>query len=147
MKKSALITALAASMMLVSASAGNADASSFKLFGSKIELAYAAQPTLQDNRFEQFDEANEEEMHELNDAWLGMPVRSSDGKLAGYVEDAYLDANGDVNEILVGLSGRNYGVYVSAARAELTDTEVMVSLTNSAIANLKRDTDFEVSSR
>lgn len=135
-----------AAMMFAVAGSENAKAGSFKLFGSKIELAYAPQALMQDDRFNQFDES-EEELHEMNDAWLGMPVHSADGKLAGFVEDAYLDVNGDVSELLVSLTDRNYAVYVDSKYAELTDINVSVSLSDAALANLERENGFVVTSR
>lgn len=122
-----------------------AEAGQFKLFGSKIELAYAPQDNSTGDRFQQFE--NEEEMHELNDAWLGMPAVSQDGKTIGFVENAYLDDNGLVTELLVSLNDQKIAVFVDGNLAELNESNVSIDLSASAIAKLERDNEFEVASR
>ena len=110
-----------------------------------MTLAYAPESQANQAPFDQLEA--EEEMHELNDAWLGMPVHSADGELIGFVEDAYLDANGNVEELLVSLSDHNYAVYVDAAKTELTDSEVAVALPASTIAGLERAEDYQLVQR
>ena len=39
--------------------------------------------------------------HELNDAWMGMEVLTADDKIVGYITDAILDVNGDVDVVVV----------------------------------------------
>ena len=126
-------------------SSTSAEAGQFALFGSKIELAYAPQDNLTDDRFDQFE--NEEELHELNDAWLGMPAYSSEGKMVGHVEDAYIDQDGNVTRLLVSLSGKKIAVYVGGKNVQLTETKVAISLPAKTIAGLEREAGFEVSSR
>ncbi|WP_075995329.1 PRC-barrel domain-containing protein [Salaquimonas pukyongi] len=125
--------------------AETAAASEYALFDKPIALAYAPQSAPLDNRFEQFEDFEEE--HELNDAWLGMPVHSAEGELVGFVEDAYLDENGDVEELLVGLSDQNYAVYIDAKNTSLTESEVAVSLSSNAIAGLERAEDYQLVQR
>jgi hypothetical protein len=122
-----------------------AQAGGFKLFGSMIEMAYAPPVQSLDNRFEQFDE--DDEFHVLNDAWLGMPVRSQDGKIIGFVEDAFLTEDGDVSELLVGLNDKKFSVYIDGKFAELTDATVNVSLDTTTIAGLEREEQVQLSAR
>ncbi len=122
-----------------------AEAGQFKFFGSKIEMAYAPQDNNADDRFDQFE--SEEEMHDLNDAWLGMPAVSRDGKMMGFVEDAILDENGYVTELLVSLSDEKIAVFVDGNLAELNDVNVSIDLSASAIAKLERDTEIDMASR
>jgi sporulation protein YlmC with PRC-barrel domain len=150
MKQSARIFTTAAALIafsMVSFAAGTvkAEAGQFKLFGQKIEMAYAPQNAPLDDRFDQFE--SEEELHELNDAWLGMPAYSSDGKQIGFVEDAYLDDEGYVSELLVSIKGKRFAVYVDGKYAELTDTQVGIDLPATAIAGLERENGFQVVQR
>ena len=143
--KLAAAIVIAASLSGVFAASGTAQAGEYALFNKPIAIAYAPEAKALDNRFEQFEDFEEE--HELNDAWLGMPVHSADGELIGFVEDAYLDANGNVEELLVSLSDHNYAVYVDAAKTELTDSEVAVALPASTIAGLERAEDYQLVQR
>lgn len=152
MKKPAkTITAFAAAFIAMSM-AGTVSAKAdglfggFKLFGQKIEMAYAPQNDFfDDGRFDQFD--SEEELHELNDAWLGMPAHDASGKLIGYVEDAYIGDDGEVSELLVSLNGTRYAVYVDGRHVELTDTEVGIDLPVDVIAGLEREENFQLVQR
>ncbi len=110
-----------------------------------VELAYAPQDNPSDHRFDQFE--SEEDLHELNDAWLGMPVVSEDGETIGFVEDAYLDDNGEVSELLISLTDRKIAVYVEGEMATLFDAEVAVSMSTDAIASLEQEEDFRIVSR
>lgn len=132
-------------MALSLAGTVNAEAGQFKLFGKSIELAYAPQNTPLEERFGQFE--SEEELHELNDAWLGMPAFSKEGKQIGFIEDAYLDDNGEVTELLVSISGRNFAVYVDGRYAELSDTQVGIDLPATTIAELERENSFQLVQR
>ena len=143
--KLAAAIVIAASLSGVLAASGTAQAGEYALFNKPIALAYAPEAKALDNRFEQFEDFEEE--HELNDAWLGMPVHSAEGELIGFVEDAYLDANGDVEELLVSLSDQNYAVYIDAGKTELTESEVAVALPASTIAGLERAEDFQLVQR
>lgn len=143
--KLAAAIVIAASLSGVFAAPGAAKAGEYALFNKPIALAYAPESNATGNQFEQFEDFEEE--HELNDAWLGMPVHSEEGELIGFVEDAYLDANGDVEELLVSLSDHNYAVYVDAGKTELTESEVSVALPESAIAGLERAEDYQLVQR
>jgi len=150
MKKSARLFTTAAALIAFSIGGNvfgdlDAEAGQFKLFGQKIELAYAPQNTPFDNRFDQFE--SEEELHELNDAWLGMPAFSKEGELIGFVEDAYLDDDGYVAELLVSIKGKRFAVYVDGEHVELTETEVGIDLPATAIAGLEREEGFQVVQR
>jgi len=102
-------------------------------------LSYAPEGSPQDERFSQFElETDEYYEHELNDAWLGMPAYSSNGELVGYIDDAILDGNGDVANIIVGLNGGNAYVEINGELAELDSEKVQVELSNTQIAELAR---------
>ena len=105
---------------------------------AKMEaLAYAPEGSFNDERFSQFEfEVDEYGEHELNDAWLGMPAYSSNGELIGYIEDAFLDENGYVTEIIVGLNNYQGIVEIKAEFAELDDEKVQFELSNKQIAAL-----------
>lgn len=147
MKKPARTFTTFAAALITIALAGtvSAEAGQFKLFGKSIELAYAPQNAPLDEPFNQFE--SEEELHELNDAWLGMPAFSKEGKQIGFIEDAFLDDNGDVSELLVSIEGKSFAVYVDGKYAELTDTEVGIDLPATTIAGLEREAGFELVQR
>lgn len=141
-------TILSASALVFALSMANpstAQAEGFKLFGKSIALAYAPQNTATENRFAQFE--NEEDMHELNDAWLGMPAFSNDGKIIGFIEDAYLDEDDEITELLVSINDQKIAVYVDGTRATLTDTKVAIALTKTQIASLEREVGYQIASR
>lgn len=46
----------------------------------------------------------DEMLHPLNDAWLGMRVKTQDGSLIGTVVDATLKDNGDIENIIVDMT-------------------------------------------
>lgn len=46
----------------------------------------------------------EEMLHPLNDAWLGMRVKTEDGSLIGTVVDATLKENGEIETIIVDMT-------------------------------------------
>ena len=147
MKKS-VKSILAIAAIAFAAGSANVSAANFnqtKLTNAAIELAYAPQDPIIDNRFEQFE--SEVDMHELNDAWLGMPVVSEDGETIGFVEDAYLDINGEVEELLISISNQKIAVYVEGKFVTLFDAEVAISLSTQTIAGLEQETEFEVVSR
>lgn len=140
-----IIAAVIAAGLTGAINATYAQNGNLHLFSSNMEMAYAPQQTDNDDRFAQFE--SDEELHELNDAWLGMPVKSNNGKLIGFVEDAYLDNEGNISELLVSLNGKNFAVYVDGKFASLSDTEVDINLSGSAIASLEREKSTLVSSR
>ena len=100
-------------------------------------LSYAPENNINDERFSQFEfeEGNYAE-HELNDSWLGMPAYSNDGQLIGYIEEAFLDKDGYVKEIIVGLNGNQGIVEIKGELAELTEENVQFDLSNRQIAQL-----------
>lgn len=89
--------------------------------------------------FERFDLTQEE--HELNDAWLGMFVKSNNGDVVGSVAYAFLDADGNISELLVELSASQlqYAVFVDGNNAQLNELDVTLNLIVSQIANLERE--------
>ena len=106
-------------------------------------LSYAPQGSKHDERFSQFQfNTDEYAEHELNDAWLGMPAYSSDGKLIGYIEDALLNTNGDIEEIIVGLNENQGFVEIKGEFAELSDENVQFNLSNKQIATLISKTEL-----
>ncbi|MCB1384325.1 MAG: PRC-barrel domain-containing protein [Nitratireductor sp.] len=110
-----------------------------------MTLAYAPESQANQAPFDQLEA--EEEMHELNDAWLGMPAFDADGKLIGVIEDAYLNEDGTVSELLVSLTNSDYAVYIDGQDAALTETEVAIALTESVIAGLERAQEFSLVQR
>ncbi len=105
---------------------------------AKIEaLAYAPEGSFNDERFSQFEFENEEySEHELNDGWLGMPTYSKGGKLIGYIEDAILDENGFLTQIIIGLNEQQVIIEISGEYAQLTDEKVHLELSKQQIAQL-----------
>ena len=138
----AAIAFTAGSVNVSAANAGQFEPSA-KLPG--VELAYAPQDNTLDHRFDQFE--SEEDLHELNDAWLGMPVVSEDGETIGFVEDAILDDDGLVSELLISLTDRRIAVYVEGEMATLFDAEVAISMSSDTIANLEQETAYRIASR
>ena len=100
-------------------------------------LSYAPTSSFDESRFSQFElESSEYGEHELNDAWLGMPAYSSDGKLVGYIEDAFIDNEGYVSEVVVGLNGTEVALEIDAEFAELTDELVKFEISQRKFAEL-----------
>lgn len=100
-------------------------------------LSYAPQGSNLDQRFSYFEfEESEYAEHELNDAWLGMPAYSSNGERIGYIQDAYLDEEGYVTEIIVGLHDGQGVVEIKGKYAELTEEKVQFELSSTQIASL-----------
>lgn len=100
-------------------------------------LSYAPQGSNLDERFSQFEfEESEYAEHELNDSWLGMPAYSSNGERIGYIQDAYLDEDGYVTEIIVGLHESQGIVEIKGEYAELTEEKVQFELSTTQIASL-----------
>lgn len=132
-KKAGLAILLSA--MIATPSAFANDTSEAK---AKIEaLAYAPEGSFNEERFSQFEFENDEYAeHELNDSWLGMPAYSNDDKLIGYIEEAFLDEDGYVTEIIVGLNDQQGIVEINGEFSELTDEKVQFELSNKQIAAL-----------
>lgn len=89
--------------------------------------------------FQKFDFTEEE--HEMNDAWLGMFVKSSNGTIVGTIAYAFLDTDGEINELLVELSASNlnYAVFVDVDKVRLNELDVKIDLSASQIAKLERE--------
>lgn len=121
-----------------------ASASEIVLKPASLMLAYA--PPMQEEADDEIETGEYE--HELNDAWLGMPVMSKDGRIVGSVIDAWIGEDGEVEELLVGLTQNagGHAVYVDGTHALLGETEIRVALTASAIAALERE-EFALSLR
>ena len=140
------ITAIFATAMLVFATIAYAQDvdqkfGKFNITDSNTTLAYAAPTKLAKRTHPEINFTEEAFEHELNDAWLGMPATAKNGKIIGTVIDAYLDANGDVSELLIALdaSSLNYAVYVDSKFAELNDIDVKINLSANQIALLERE--------
>lgn len=105
---------------------------------AKIEaLSYAPTDSFNDDRFSQFSfESDEYYEHELNDAWLGMPAYSKDGSLIGYIEDAIVDSDGFITEILLGINSSEISIEIDGNYAELTSENVKLELSEKQIAQL-----------
>lgn len=117
-------------------------------FNDRIAMAYAPENEADQSQFDQFDQFElhgaYEDAHELNDAWLGMPVRDAAGKVVGHVQDAFLDAQGGLTELLVSLKGSKVAVYVDQKNVEYTQVAVLVDLPLQMIASLEQEKDFRV---
>jgi PRC-barrel domain. len=76
--------------------------------------------------------------HELNDAWLGMTVKASNGEVLGYVVDAVLDNEGEVTDIVV-TSGPKSSVeiFIPAELATLAADGVTLALSKQDVANIR----------
>lgn len=135
---------IATSLSLISLTAMAQDSN----FNDRIAMAYAPEGEADNAQFDQFDQFElhgaYEDAHELNDAWLGMPVRDAAGEVIGYVEDAFLDAKGGLTELLVSLNGSGVAVYVNQENVEYTEVGVLVDLPLQMIASLEQETAFRV---
>ncbi len=87
------------------------------------------------------DYIEEYEEHEMNDAWLGMPAFSSNGEMIGVIIDAFLNDQGDVNEVMVELNSEmdSKTIYVEAKLVTLDEMQVSINLDTLTIANLEND--------
>ncbi|MEM9330081.1 MAG: PRC-barrel domain-containing protein [Pseudomonadota bacterium] len=139
------------SVTAITALQGSAMAQDQNYFNDRLTLSFAPEnPETGADPFSQFDlqgdysdAANQEELHgsyddahELNDAWLGMPVRDAAGKIIGYVDDAFLDDEGYLTELLVSLNGSGVTVFVDQKHVEYTEVAVLVDLPLQTIASL-----------
>jgi len=117
-----------------------------KSFADRIALAYApVEENATENQFGQFElHGDYEDAHELNDAWLGMPVRDSAGEVIGYVEDAFLDEDGYLDELLISINGSSAAVYVDQKHVEYTEVAVLVDLPVRTIASLEKKESLRV---
>lgn len=117
-----------------------------KSFADRIAMAYAPEESVADQgQFDQFElHSNYEDAHELNDAWLGMPVRDAAGVVIGYVEDAFLDDDGYLSELLVSINGSSAAVYVDQEHVEYTEVAVLVDLPVRTIASLEQQEGLKV---
>ena len=83
----------------------------------------------------------EYEEHEMNDAWLGMPAFSNSGEMIGVIIDAFLNDQGDVNEVMVELNSSmsSKTIYIEARLVSLNETQVSIDLDTTTIANLENE--------
>ncbi|MEO0911255.1 MAG: PRC-barrel domain-containing protein [Pseudomonadota bacterium] len=117
-----------------------ANAEEPETYDNRLLLSFAPQKDTKEDRFEQFDmHSDYEDAHELNDAWLGMPVRSTDGSIIGYVEDAFLDSDGYLEELHVALNQSSIIIKVDAQKVDYTEVAVLVDIPLRAIAELKTE--------
>ncbi len=107
---------------------------------NRLLLSFAPEKDTSDDRFEQFDmHGDYDDAHELNDAWLGMPVRTTDGSIIGYVEDAFLDSEGYLEELHIALNQSSIIIKVDAKKVDYTEVAVLVDIPLTAIAELKTE--------
>ena len=126
-------------MIAAAGSPATAQADDSKRFETRLSLSFAPQdPETTNDPFSQFDlHGVYEDAHEMNDAWLGMPVRDDSGNVVGYVEDALLDQEGYLTELIVSINGSGVMVYVDQQHVEYTEVGVLVGLPIQAIASLE----------
>ena len=112
---------------------------------SGTEAAYAPQTESFDERFAPFTATAEGEWeHELNDAWLGMTVLSADGATLGYVVDAVIGGNGELDELALETAaagekilGPNAEVFLPGRLATLGEEFVSLTIDRNALAMMK----------
>lgn len=93
---------------------------------------------------ESFDEAMIEE-HPLNDAWMGMTVKTADNQVAGYVSDAVMAPNGEIETLFVtpGDEGHlNEEIVIDARNVQLNEWNVTTSYTLRALASLQTPDEY-----
>ena len=109
-------------------------------YDDRIAMSYLDEGNTDQGQFEQFNlHGDYDDAHELNDAWLGMPVRDAQGEVIGFVEDAFLDNEGYLTELLVSLNGSGVAVYVDQSHVEYTEVSVLIDLPVKAIASLEQE--------
>ncbi|MDA8870717.1 hypothetical protein N9H93_04990 [Rhizobiaceae bacterium] len=136
------LTAIAAAAFLATtAFAAPAFAGDTSSFNADSEYQVGA-PFEESEALISFSSDDEFEMHEMNDAWLGMPVLDPSARKIGYVEDAVLDDDGELVELSIiagepdfdaldedgepiGADEANITV-VSADQVEWTDTHIQL---------------------
>lgn len=82
--------------------------------------------------------------HPLNDAWMGLNVVTADGRIAGYVSDAFIGPDGSVDEIIVTpADGAVLGhpVYVPAGQVTYRGLDVQITATLAQLARYEPVTD------
>lgn len=140
MKHTLVKTAAALTFSLFAMGASLPAQAEDKSFADRIAMAYApVEKDTHQGAFDQFDlHSDYEDAHELNDAWLGMPVRDAAGEVIGYVDDAFLDDDGYLSELLVSIKGSGVSVYVDQKHVEYTEVAVLVALPLQTIASLEQ---------
>lgn len=139
--KNAFVTKTLAALTIATAVAGTAIPAMADdvTYDERLSMAYAQEDQDLETRFDQFElHGNYDDAHELNDAWLGMPVRDSAGKIIGSVEDAFLDEEGYLTELLVQIDGSSTSVFVDQKNVEYTEVAVLVDLPLRVIASLQK---------
>lgn len=87
----------------------------------------------------------DEHEHELNDAWMGMNVRTADGKDVGYITDAILDENGVIDVVVVTPTDESelrQAMVVGANFVILEATSVTVDMTLNTLAAQQNAEEF-----
>ena len=133
--KARFAAALFVTTMLAAGSMGAAQADDLSsAYAVETEAAYS----------ESFDAAMIEE-HPMNDAWMGMTVKTADGEIAGYVSDAVMAANGEIDTLFItpgGEGGLNEEIVIDARNVQLNDWNVTTSLTLRALAGLQTSEEY-----
>lgn len=137
--KSFLTTAFTA-LLTISAIETPANAADQGNSYSSSLLGYAPQEKFDDGRFGQFNfdsiQPEFDEEHELNDAWLGLSAYSNDGNYIGYIDDAILDSDGNVVEIVVSPPQGGTAVQLQIQYATLEEDRVTLKLTGTQFASI-----------
>lgn len=112
------------------ASASQSAAADRVLPEGSYQVAYANFDT---GRFGGFADAvaPQDDLHELNDAWMGMPVISADGVRLGFISDAFVNEDGSVDELVIEPEGDSplwAPVYLPARYAGLQADAVTLSI-------------------
>jgi hypothetical protein len=127
-------TAFAGAFVTAFSLASGAAAGSFAGYAERpyqtnyaVEEAEAVHPA-----FQAFDM---DEEHELNDAWMAMPVEDSSGKIIGVVDDAFTGDDGEIESVLVTLSSTGRQIIVDGDAIYLTETAAVVDGDAKAVAS------------
>lgn len=83
--------------------------------------------------------------HELNDAWMGMEVRTIDGDIAGYISDAILDEDGTIATVFVspGSAGQlRHEIALAPEYVILDDLYVTVDMTMNTLLSQKTSAEY-----
>lgn len=93
--------------------------------------AFEAQPWL--------NAPDDDYMHPLNDAWMGMTVKTADGVAVGYVSDAFVNPDGTIDELIVTPGGDAvaHPVHVPRSQASLDAAYVKLELTVAEMRTLE----------
>ena len=114
-------------------------------------MSYAPETKFDDGRFGLFNFDAEPmeygEEHELNDMWLGLSAYSKDGEYVGSIEDAILDDEGNVIELVVAPPNGDVSVQLQVDYADLGQDRVTLDLSRNDFASILNDGELVVSMR